>query len=287
MPRPTPRALPALLLAGLAACGNVSGTVGTSGPTLSQQLELRLTVEDEVESATSALTLAHPGVPPAFGAPAGCPAASSTADGDGDGIPDDATYTYLNPPCSVTGLGGGDYAVTGTLRVQDPSGANSTAFNLTLTDLAWSFTDSAGTLTYTATRNGTRTRLGSANAASLAVDMEIVRERPNRVAATVNLVTTTSFTASVPGTVQADQPLPDGTLTIAGTLDWQRSSEQWSLAVATPVPLNYDADCTTTPQRIKAGKLTLSGTVRGELGVLTLTWSACGAPPSRSWTPGA
>lgn len=287
MPRPTPRALPALLLAGLAACGNISGTVGSDGPTLSQQLELRLTVEDEVESAASALTLAHPGVPPAFGAPAGCPAASSTADGDGDGIPDDATYTFLNPPCSVTGLGGGDYAVTGTLRVQDPNGANGTAFNLTLTDLAWSFTDSAGTLSYTATRNGTRTRLGSSNAASLAVDMEIVRQRPNRVAATVNLATTTSFTATVPGTVQPDQPLPDGTITIAGTLDWQRSSEAWSLAVATPQPLNYDADCTDTPQRIKAGKLTLTGTVRGQAGVLTLTWTACGAPPSRSWTPGA
>lgn len=287
MSRPAPWVLPTLLLAGLGACTNITGTVGGAGPTSSQSLELRLAVDDEVQSAASALTLATPGVPPAFGTPAGCPAASSTADGDGDGIPNDATYTFLNPPCRVTGLGGGDYGVTGALRVQDPSGGNATAYDLTLTDLAWTYTDTAGTLSYTATRNGTRSRLGSSSAASLAVDIEIVRERPNRVAATVTLATTTSFTASNAGTVQVGQPLPDGSLTIAGSLDWERSTEQWSLAVATPQPLNYDADCTDTPQRIKAGKVTLTGTVRGQAGVLTLTWTACGAPPSRSWTPGA
>lgn len=288
MPMPLRRLRPLLLAALLPACGDLDGSFGSGGPTLSQQLELRLALEDEVESAASGLTLDSAGtaaLPGAFVALAGCPAVSSTADGDGDGIPNDATYTFSNPPCGVSGPAGGDWAVTGQLRAQDPNGANNTAFNLTYTDLAWSFTDSAGGRTYTATRNGTRTRLGSSNAASLAVDLTIERDRPNRATATVTVLTTVSFTAATPGSLQVDEPLPDGSLTVAGSLRWERSTEDWSLAVATPVPLVYDADCTTTPYRIKTGQVTLTGTVAGQPGVLTLVWSACGSPPARSWTP--
>lgn len=274
----------ALALPAALACG----TVGSDGtlPTTSQLSELAQTVDDEVQSAAAGLSLDSAGtaaLPGAFQAVAGCPASSPASDGDGDGIPDDATFTFLTPPCSTTGPGGGDWAVTGTLRVQDPNGANSTAYNLTYTDLAWSFSDSAQSRTYTATRNGTRTRLGSGNAASLAVDVTIERQRPNRATATVDVVTTTTFSAATPGTLQVDEPLPDGIITIAGSLGWQRSTESWSLAVATPIPLVYDAGCP-GPQRIASGRITLSGTVANQAGFLTITWTGCGVPPTRRWT---
>ena len=284
------RLLPlALFLPAAMACGTLDGNVGGSGPTASQQLELALAVDDEVQSAAVALSLDSAGtaaLPGAFLASAGCPASGPGTDSDADNIPDDVTYAFLNPPCAVTGPGGGDWAVTGTLRVQDPDLANSTSYNVTYTDLAWSFTDSAQSRSYTATRNGTRTRLGSSDAASVAVDLTIERDRPNRATATVDIATTTSFTASTPGSLQIDEPLPDGAILIAGSFAWQRSTESWALAVATPVPLVYDADCSTTPQRIRAGRITLTGTVASEAGTLSLVWTACGTPPARSWTPG-
>lgn len=286
MPRSHPLLQVLLTSIALAACGEVSGGVSGAGPTASQQFELRLAVEDEVESALSALTVAEPGLPPSFTGPAGCPAISDTTDSDDDTIPDDATLTFLDPPCSVTGLGGGDWSVTGALRIRDTS-ATTTRYVLDYTDLAWSYTDSAATRTYTATRNGTRVRLGTTSGASLQVDVTIDRDRPNRATATVDLATTVSYLADTPGSVAVGQPLPDGLLSIAGSLGWQRSTENWSLAVATTQALVYDADCDTTPQRIKGGKVTLTGTVNGQAGVLTLTWTGCGVPPSRSWAAGA
>lgn len=270
----------------LAACGEVTGGVSGAGPTSSQQLELRMAVEDEIESAVSALTVADPGLPPGFTGPAGCPAVSDTTDSDDDNIPDDATLTFLDPPCSVTGLEGGDWSVTGALRIRDTS-ATTTRYVLNYTDLAWSYTDSAETRTYAATRNGTRVRLGTTSGASLQVDLTIDRDRPNRATATVDLATTVSYLSDTTGTVAVGEPLPDGLLSIAGSLGWQRSTENWSLAVVTTQALVYDADCDTTVQRIKAGRVTLTGTVNGQVGVLTLTWTACGVPPSRSWAAGA
>jgi len=284
MPRSSPALLAALLLL-LPGCGSIGG-VGGGGPTASQLLELGLTSEDELEGLAAGLTVAGPGTPPSVMGPAGCPDSSAASDTDGDGIPNDLTLTFTDPPCSIGGVRGGTLAVTGSLRIQDLSGSTTTGFALTYADLAWTLTDSAGgTRSYTATRNGTRTRVGTTSSATLTTQMTIVQARPSRINATVTHAAQAVFTAASPGTLVAGQPLPSGTLSTAGTMTWHRSTENWTLVVETPTPLQYDASCATTPQRFKAGQVALSGTVAGSNGTLLLTWSACGVDPGRQWVP--
>lgn len=273
--------LTSLLCALLCGCGDLSVGVGGPGPSASQALELALAVQDELESATAALTVARPGPPPAWTPPAGCPVVQGTADADGDGIPDDATLTYAAPPCEVP-FRRGALQVTGELGILDPNFANNQGFNLTYTDLAWAYVDSTGDRDYTATRNGTRVRLGSSDASSLTSNVTIVRQRPNRANTTLTLALVHGFTAATPGTLLVGQPAPSGSFMISGSVDWKRSTEDWQLTVQTPVPLVYDATCTTTP-RIASGQLTLNGTINGKAGTLWLTWSACGKEPTRAW----
>lgn len=284
------RFLPLLLCVGVlincetSGSGGIIGGGGGGAPTGNQRTELLLSVEDEVEAVASTLTLIGQGLPPGFTPPAGCPTATggSANDTDGDGIPNDQTFTFANPPCTFAGVRGGTFDITGQLRIRDTT-TDTTSYNLTLTDLAWTGTDPAATRTFTAIRNGTRRRTGSNSTVSLATDLTIARQRPGRATATIDLVTTATFTTDG-GTVVIGQPLPAGGIVISGTFQWQRSSEDWSLSVATPAPLHFDPGCVTTPQQVDSGTVTLTGTVSGVAGVLAIKWSACGADPTTTWT---
>jgi hypothetical protein len=201
---------------------------------------------------------------------------------------DNATFTFAVPPCKIDGFNHGTMKLTGEIGIQDPNFSNSTSYDLTLTDMAWVFTDSAGVLDYTATRNGTRSRLGSSDAASDHGVATTERRRPQISAvATIGLDLDWGFTAADPGSLQLDQPLPDGSLSVSGSLHWHRSTENWDLTVTTVQPLVYDAGCATTPHRISAGQVNLAGTVAGQPGTLVLEWSACGEEPSPIWVPGS
>lgn len=266
----------------LAACGVVSSDVNSLGPTASQSLELTLALEDELESTAAALTVARPGSPPVWIALAGCPTVSGTVDTDADGILDNATLTFTAPPCEGV-FRQGALQVSGLLDIVDPNFSSNQRFNLDYADLAWAYVDSTGDRDYTATRNGSRLRLGSADTAALTTVLTIVRQRPNRANATVSLGLTQVFTAATPGTLLVGQPAPSGSLRLSGTLGWDRSTEAWLLTVATPAPLVYDATCTATP-KIESGQLTLGGTINGERGVLRFIWSECGVEPVQIWT---
>jgi len=265
--------------------GGLSGGGGAGGgaPSSSQRTELMLAMEDEVESTVSALTLFAPGVPPSFVA-ATCPTVGSSTDTDTDGIPESQTLTFADPPCHMTGFRGGDFSVAGTLLVEDTAlTADTTSYRLTYTDLAWTGTDPAATRTFTATRNGVRGRTATEVTVNLKDSLKIVRVRPSRANTNIDLSTTVSFVADVDDTVRVGQSPPSGSLTIDGTMQWHRSSENWTITIATPTPLVYDSTCTTTPQRISDGEVTLSGTISGDTGVLTLTWSSCGVDPTAAW----
>jgi hypothetical protein len=273
----------------LAACtakltDNSGGGGGGTSSATNRFTELTNSLEDAAESEVATLTTGRYGLPLSFPAVAGCPTASNTTDADGDGIPDDVTFTYTNPPCTTTGFFGGTLDVTGTVRVQDSSLTTDTAYALTFTNLAWQFTDTAGTLTYTATRNGKRSRAGNGSGITLAVTDTVRRARPQITAiATIAKDLVWRFVATTPGTIQVDQPLPGGTIAVTGNWHWTRSTEDWTLTVATPTPLVYDATCTTTAQRIKAGRVTMAGTIAGVPGTLVIDWSACGKRPSRTF----
>ena len=278
---------PVVVAALLVACNASLGDGGGGGgnpPPPNRFTELANSLEDAAESELSTLTFMKPGLPYSFPVIAGCPTVSNTTDADADGILDDATFTYANPPCTTTGFFGGTLAVTGTVRVQDSSQATDTAYALTLTNLSWQFTDTAGVLSYTSVRNGTRSRAGNEDGITLAVTDTVKRTRPQITAiATITKALTWNFAADNPGAIAVGQPLPDGTVTVTGTWHWKRSTEDWSLTVATPIPLVYDASCTTTAQRFTAGRVTLTGTIANVPGTLQINWSACGKLPSRTF----
>jgi hypothetical protein len=71
---------------------------------------------------------------------------------------------------------------------------------------------------------------------------------------------------------------------LTGSAHWLRSTEDWTITVTTPVPLTFDPTCAGTPQKITGGKLALAGTINGATGTLTLTFTACGVDPTRTWT---
>lgn len=263
--------------------GLIGGGVGAGGaPTGNQRTELMLSMEDEAEALAAGFTLVGQGLPPGFTAPVGCPTTTgTTADDDTDGILDADTLTFANPPCTFAPVRGGTFDVVGELAIRDTS-TDTTTFNLGYTDLAWTGTDPAVTRTFTATRNGTRIRSGTDSTATLASDLTISRQRPGRATATIDLVTTATFTADS-DTVRIGDPLPGGGIVVTGTFQWQRSTENWALTVATPAPLHYEPTCTTTPQRVDSGTVTLSGTVSGVAGVLSIIWDGCGVDPTTTW----
>ena len=295
-------ALVACLTTGLGACNSdlVGGGSGGGGLTNTQAAEIGTAAQTEVEASIGDFTVNESVAPFGFSSGSasafsaarpsaipGCPTVSSTTDADADGIPDDATFTFTNPPCSVTGWRGGTFALTGLVRIQDTNQSNGFDFMATLTDFMWEYTGPGGVNSWSATRNGTRSRTGNTNAASLTVDMLIEWQRPARALATLHKTGTVVFTAATAGTLHADQPLPDGTFDINGTLTWNRSTENFSFAITTPVPLDYDADCTLTPQRIQSGELHAAGTVNGRSGTLIVTWTGCGIEPTKQWVPDA
>jgi hypothetical protein len=262
--------------------GGGGGGGGSGAPTASQRYELMLASEDESESALAALTLAAPGVPPTFVA-AGCPSVSGTADSDGDGIPNDATLTFTNPPCALTTFRGGTFGITGTIRIQDSTSADTTSYRMIITNLAWAADTATAVRTFTATRNGTRTRTATDSSVVLKTSLTIVRQRPNRANTTIDLASVAEFVPDTAGTLHLGGPLPIGHLTLSGTAHWTRSTEDWTITLATPVALHLDPTCA-APQRITSGQLTLTGTINGADGTLTLTWSACGKDPRATWT---
>lgn len=283
---------PVTALAMLAACNadltdnGGGGGGGGGGPTVNRYTELSSSLEDAAESEVSMMTIGVPGLPLSFPAIGNCPTVSNTTDNDGDGVPDNAVLTYSNPPCTTSGFFGGTLAVTGSVRVQDSSQATSGRYTVTLTNLSWQFTDTAGTLSYTAVRNGKRSRTGTDSAITLLVTDTVQRAKPQITAiAVISKQLTWDFVADTPGDIVTNQPLPDGTVTVAGTWRWQRSTEDWNLTVATPIPLTYDATCTTTAQRFTAGRVTLTGTIAGVPGTLQIDWSQCGKQPSRTFIP--
>jgi hypothetical protein len=285
---------------GLAACsGTTTPSTPTAGPTASQMTEIGLASSDEVDASLSALTITDELSPIGFG-PAGAMMSGSVAlgpnmlpacatitpnppvDSDGDGIPDDATITFN---CSHTMHNGGTFSHTGDFRIQDTNPDNAFDMNQTLTNLEWSYTDPAGILTFSATRNGTRSRTGTANGASMSEDLTIVRTRPSRPDATIHKTGTVTFTPVDGATLAMHAPLPSGTFTVDGSQSWDRGDEHFSFTVTTVTPLFYDATCTLTHQRLTAGQLRLDGTIHGQVGYLLLTWTACGTPPTREFVP--
>lgn len=275
--------VPALLLA-VAACDDSTGPDG--GLTAVQTTQVGATMQDEVENDVDAMIIeaaVTPSFEPAQGMAhvvAPCVAPSNTTDTDGDGVYDDATIVFTTPACTRTNRRGGSVSITGTLRIQDPTPTPGLAFTNTLTGLTFAFTGGGvAARNYTVSRTGTRSIAIAGSGLTFASDLSITRTFNVGAQATVEKVWTVSYTPAAGQVLAAGQPLPSGTFSATGTVDWTRGTEQFSFAVATQTPLSYDATCDSA-QRITAGELRALGTFNGRAGYLRMRWTACGVEPS-------
>jgi hypothetical protein len=283
-----PRAVTALTAFAFAACGDTLNT-GTDGPGDGLTADIGATTRDEVEAALSALTLSSTlgpigttqTAPTAFRA--ACVTPSSPTDSDGDGVPDDAMYLFTAPPCRFTGWRGGTLDIVGQLRIQDPApSAAGFGYEATLTGLRTRFTTAGDEVIYDVTRNGTRVLSGSISSLLLSSDLQVIRTFAGKPDAAVDQQWTVTYTPAT--SLQINAPIPNGTLDIAGTIDWTRGTEHVALTVTTPVPLRYNAGCTDTVQRIDEGEMQAEGTFEVEdenvEGIVRVRWTACGREPS-------
>lgn len=275
-----------LVLTLLAACGlgATDSGGGGAGPSSTQLSEVMRAFTDDLESETVTLTLTLPGAPAGIDFDGACPDTSNTEDTDGDGVLDDATLTYGGSACEYEGWRGGTIAVTGEVDVTDPNLASSSGYTLQFDDLAWTYTNADESREYSATRNGRRTRLGSAD--SIRVESVDTTERRRTVIPAVALIAKDllwTFGADEDDAIAIDQPLPDGKVSVEGDWHWRRSTENWELEVTTERRLQYDASCT-APQKFTNGEVRLAGRMDGVDGYITITYNDCGEEPTRTWT---
>lgn len=277
----------ALTALAITACGD-SLTTGNAGLSDEITRDIGITARDEVEAALSALTLQSVldpiGTTQAADASTAaasppCVTSSSPQDSDGDGVPDDAIYLFTAPPCSFTGWRGGTLDIVGQLRIQDPTPSQAGfGYEATLTGLRTRFTSSDGKNIWDVTRNGTRVLSGSVSELLLSADLQVIRTFAGQPDAAIDQQWTVTFTPTNP--IQINLPLPSGILDLAGTINWTRGTEDFSLTVTTPTPLHYNAGCTDTVQRIDDGELQLAGTFGDMDGRVLVRWSDCGKDPS-------
>lgn len=258
-----------------------------AGPANVITSDVGVSFRDEVEAGLNALTLGSAldpiGTTQATGRAtsiraAPCVGPSVVTDSDGDGVPNDATYLFTAPPCRFTGWRGGTLDVVGQLRIQDPSPSNAGfGYEATLTGLRSRFTSADNKLIYDITRNGTRSLSGSTAGLLLATELQIIRTFAGHPDAAVDKQWSINYTPAAP--LLINQPLPSGSLDIAGTADWTRGNEHYVMVITTPTPLQYDASCAETVQRIKAGELRAAGTFEDMDGFVRIRWSKCGEEP--------
>lgn len=239
-----------------------------------------LTVRDNVEASLDAFFPARMLQPFSTGpADDPCVAPSSATETDGDGVPDDASYTFTAPPCRYTDVRGFTLDAVGQLRIVDPVPATpGFGANYTLTNLRFSLSADDSDQDYSVTRNGTITLTGDPAGLELATELQVLRSFTGLPDAAAEHQWTVGFDPE--NTLQINQPLPSGSMTVAGTAGWSRGDENFSLTVTTATPLHYDASCEATGQRFDDGELRVSGTFDETPGFVRITWEDCGDDPS-------
>jgi hypothetical protein len=279
MRRPCRHILAAGVLAvAVAACGDSSAPDDDPLPD-NAATAVGLTVRDNVEASLDAFFPARLLQPFSTGpADDPCVTPSSSAETDGDGVPDDATYTFTAPPCRYSEVRGFSLDVVGQLRIVDPDPVTpGFGANLSLTGLRFSLTAEDTDENYSVIRNGTMTLTGSPASLELATDLQVQRSFTGLSDASAEHVWTVGFEPET--SLQINEPLPNGSVTVSGTVGWSRDEESFDLTITTATPLHYDASCAAVGQRFDDGELRVSGTFGETPGYVRIVWGDCGDDP--------
>ena len=267
-----------IIALGLWACGDSNGPDDDPLPD-NAGTAVGLTVRDNVEASFDAFFPSRLLQPLSFGpATEPCATASAPGDTDGDGVPDEANYTFTAPPCRFEGIRGFNLDVVGQLRIVDPA-PETAGFGavVDLTNFRFTLTHEDSDRNYSVTRNGRLELSGNTAGLELATNLQVLRTFTGLSDAAVEAAWIMDFTPET--TLQINQPLPSGAVTVSGTVNWSRQDENFDLTITTVTPLHYDSACDQAGQRFDEGELAISGTFGETPGAVHIDWSNCGEDP--------
>ena len=170
----------------------------------------------------------------------------------------------------------------GQLRIVDPAPTTpGFGAEVTLTNLRFSLTAEDANNSYSVTRNGTMTLSGDATGLELATSVQVLRTFSGLSDASAEHQWTVGFDPET--TLQINQPLPSGSVTVAGTVSWSRGQESFDLTVTTATALHYNAGCDEIGQRFDDGELHVAGVFGETPGYVRIVWEDCGDDPAISF----
>jgi hypothetical protein len=208
-------------------------------------------------------------VPPSVLNPDGSP-----TDTDKDRVPDDLLTSFDPAQCSRTFFGG-SRTRSGQIEVQDPK---PTVADGSYQEALTNFTQTTVIQgrTTTETRNGSRSLINAGNTTLTKThDLTLKLNLPGfifdlalRNAMQIN------FTASVPGSISLNRPLPAGTLVVNGSTEWARGLQaRKGFSVTTASAVAYDPAC---QQPLVGGELILT---RPSGLKISIQFQPCGTRP--------
>lgn len=269
----------ALLGLMLAACSD-NGTAPSGGLTASEAQDVADVVSTDADAMLDASTLTSSAVNLAPGIQHGAAPCSPAitpippSNSDGDAVPDSARFDFAG--CSFS-RGFFDFEVSGIIDVTDPGPApDNFGIRFVFTDFTSSRTLQQTNRTTTVVFNGTRQVTGNSSSLThLITNFQTDVTLPNGgiVAHVKNW--NGSFTADVAGSIVPGQPLPSGTLNIAGSSEWSRGANEAFSITVTSSGLHFNASCTVAP-RFDAGTVTAVVTRGGQVTNVVIQHTACG-----------
>ena len=263
----------------LAACSD-GGTGPSSGLTASQAQDVADVVTTDADAMidastfTSTAVVIAPGIQPS--SPPCSPAISPfpPSNSDGDAVPDSVRFDFAG--CSFS-RGLFDFEISGFIDVTDPVPApDDFGIRFVFTDFTSARTLQQTNRTTTVEFNGTRQITGNSSSLNqLITNFRTDVTFPN--GGTVSHVKdwNGSFTADQAGSIVPGQPLPSGTLNIAGSSEWTRGADEAFSITVTSSGLHYDASCTVAP-KFDAGTVTAVVTRGGQVTNVVIQHTACG-----------
>lgn len=169
-------------------------------------------------------------------------------DTDSDGIPDDATVTYSVANCTVYDSATGDgYLGRGSYRIRDTND-DLYGFRMEMTDISVRDYDGASGISNDARFTITETARTTTTSGTyhLVLDGASSSGGPDFYTAQAFRWDITEGFVPV-GTIAAGGPLPDGTLSMSGTVDFtlleNDAPARVVMQIVTQTPMVYDSDC--------------------------------------------
>lgn len=169
-------------------------------------------------------------------------------DTDADGIPDDATVTYSVANCTVYDSATGDgYLGRGSYRVRDTND-NLYGFRMEMTDISVRDFDGASGISNDSRFTITETARTTSNGGTyhLVLDGASSSGGPDFFSAQAFRWDITESFVPI-GTIPTGGPLPDGTLSMSGTVDFtileNDAPARVVMQIVTQTPMTYDNGC--------------------------------------------